>query len=285
MTQQNQDFQDYSTENIDDLTLLEIMAAHSDDIRADRITLEMTQDLPAAVVLSRIVYWFSPSKKDGQKRTRILKEGKSWVAKTDEDWWDECGVTDKQMKRIKGLLITLGVIDIKVFKFDGTPTTHYFLNIEAYAKLYKETAQKMVKKKITIVPKGNYPKLPKGTFQSDKRELSITEELDKKTYTKELDKTKCSGASARILSLLQECFKFVFSSQANALCWMINLGLPEKIAGRYLGENKLIDLHASADYLRNYVRKNNEKEKINVPGYFRRIVENKWYQQPKPGTN
>ena len=149
---------------------LEMMAAHKDDIRIDRVTLEICGDLAAAAVLSKIAYWFSPSKKDGQKRLRVFKEGKHWLAKTDEQWWEECGVTGRQMKRIRKTLQDLGLIDIEHWMFAGMRTCHYHLNLDTYLKMYADK----VKEKITVSTKGADRSVPKVPTDQDQTYRPIT---------------------------------------------------------------------------------------------------------------
>lgn len=256
---------------------LEMMAAHSDDIRVDRITLELTQDLPAAAVLSRLAYWFSPSK-NGQKRTRIRKDGKDWVAKGDEDWWEECGVTAKQMKRIKRLLIDLGVIDTIVKKFDGNPTTHYYLNLETYFILYKEKA----KINISNCTKGTKGNVPKGRNDQSQRYKTITREHKQETYSLELDNTKGSG-QARILSLINICFDSVFSSQSKAFNWMIQLGVTQGVARGLVEGFELYNLRAGAEYLKKYLYKALEEKKkgVKVAAYFVQIMKKRYYLEKR----
>lgn len=273
---------DPTPEISDSVIFLEMMAAHSDDIRVDRITLELTQDLAAASVLTRLAYWFSPSKKNGQKRTRIRSDGKDWVAKARHEWWAECGVTEKEIRRINKLLVNLGVIDIIVKKFDGNPTTHYHLNIETYHKLYKET----IKKNITIWPKGPKGSSPKGHNDQAQRAETITREYKQENKTEELDKTLDSG-QARILSLFQKCFNSVFSCEGSAYEWLGNLGLSENFLGKLnpgsIPKNIfLIQLRAAAEYVQIYYSKSLKQGKNCDPAaYFRKTWENEWYLQKR----
>lgn len=258
------------------ISILDMMAAHFDDIRIDRITLQMVGDHAAACILTRIVYWFSPSK-EGQKRTRIVKNGKSWIAKTDDDWYEECYVTKEQMRRIKSLLISLGVIDIQHFRFNGLKTTHYSLNIETYTKLYNQK----VKEIYTEVPKDTFRKCEKTPSGSVKRHRPITREHKQRTYTVDLENKDVSDP--RILSLLRSCFEDLFNVPYRAMEWMHNLGLtPGRID--YLMETYSdINLLAGAEYLRDQYETNMSKGKPmhNIAGYFYDVMEKGYYLQKK----
>lgn len=269
-------------EKLDSEIFLEMMAAHSDDIRVDRITLDLVGDLPAAAVLSRLAYWFSPSKKDGQKRTRIVINGKDFVAKADEDWWEECGVTPKQMKRIKKLLVNLGVMNIEYKMFDNKKISHYHLDLETYFNLYKE----QIKKNFTVRTKGTDRRGPKVLTDEDQRDRPITREYKHKIKTEDLSKTMRDG-QARVLSLFQRCFNDVFSCLGNAYKWLNQLGFKDKYldtlnSGQKSQETFLLNLRAAAEYVKKYYYKNIEKgQDCDAAAYFRKTWENEWYLQKR----
>lgn len=271
-----QSSQEKSSENI---SILHLMAAHSDDIRIDRITMQMVGDHAAASILTRIVYWFSPTK-EGQKRTRILKNGKCWIAKTDEDWFEECYVTKKQMRRIKTLLISLGVIDIEYFRFNGMKTCHYSLNIETYTRLYAKTANSVYSE----VPKGtsrSCPKVPSGSAQ---RARPLTKEYKHKTYANDLENRNVPDP--RIMSLLQSDLNEVFKVPYLASEWMHNLGLSLGSRDYLIETFSEINLIAGAQYLRNQYEMNLKKgkEMKNIAGYFYDTMTKDWYLQKKSKT-
>lgn len=269
-----QSSQEKSSENI---SILHLMASHSDDIRIDRITMQMVGDHAAASVLTRIVYWFSPTK-EGQKRTRILKNGKCWIAKTDEDWYEECYVTKDQMRRIKSLLISLGVIDIDYFRFNGLRTCHYSLNIEAYTKLYNQKAKEIY----TEVSKDTSRKWEKAPSASGKTHRPLTKEYKQRTYTNDLENKDVPDP--RILSLLRSNVKEVFEVSYRASDWLHNLGMSSGRIDFLMDNYTFINLMAGAEYLRNQYENNLKKgkEMKNIAGYFYDIMEKGWYLQKKP---
>ena len=173
-----------TTQHIDFMSICAIFDSYENSLTIDKILFEMTGDLCSCAVLSRLRYWFSPSKTTGQQRKRIFKDGQNWMARTDEEWLEEACVTVKEMKRIKKHLIDLQLVDIKVFKFDGNPTTHWSLNIQKFTELYNLALQK----KISKSTKGTKPKVPKGQNESDQRDFSINKHITQANYTLSLDK-------------------------------------------------------------------------------------------------
>jgi hypothetical protein len=101
-----------------------VQEAVNDCFLVQRQFCEICEDFVAGVVLSRILYWSSPSK-GGKSKLKIYKEGNYWLAKKRTDWKEECCLTPKQYDRaIRILKDDLKVVEVKAFKFDGTPIPH-----------------------------------------------------------------------------------------------------------------------------------------------------------------
>lgn len=83
----------------------------------------------AGLLLSQIIYWHLPNKRGGTK-LRVKKEGKLWLAKGRNDWWDECRINPRQFDKAISLLCDKGIIEKKVFQFKGTPVIHLHLKEE-----------------------------------------------------------------------------------------------------------------------------------------------------------
>jgi hypothetical protein len=85
-------------------------------------------DILTALVLSQIVYWYLPSKETGKPKLRVSKQedGKKvwWLAKSHVDWMTELGLTRKQISRSLQVLVEKGIIETKVYRFNGSPTVH-----------------------------------------------------------------------------------------------------------------------------------------------------------------
>ena len=82
-------------------------------------------DIPCAVMLSQLLYWYKPGT-DGRSRLRVFKpqDGKMWIAKSWKEWQSECGMSRAQSRRCLDKLKTLGFVEMKVYRFKGTPTIH-----------------------------------------------------------------------------------------------------------------------------------------------------------------
>jgi hypothetical protein len=81
-------------------------------------------DISAALMLSQIVYWYLPSKKTGKSKLRVFRGGRWWLAKSHQDWSDECGFSRMQARRCIEVLKEAHLIECHLFKFAGTPTVH-----------------------------------------------------------------------------------------------------------------------------------------------------------------
>jgi len=120
------------------ITISEFLAQEKtskDTIDVKRIYIDMAGDLVAGILLSQIMYWHLPGKNDAS-RLRVKKEGSYWLAKTQNDWFNECRITAKQYRRAMALLKSKGFIETKVFKFAGDPTTHLKINWDTFLKVY-----------------------------------------------------------------------------------------------------------------------------------------------------
>jgi len=163
--------------NLDDFLRWEEIS--DDNIKVKRIYVDIAGDLVSGVLLSQIVYWHLPSKKNTTK-LRVQKEDKFWLAKGRNDWWDECRISPKQFDRAIEKLRSIGVVDTKLFKFKGSPTIHISLNGIALMERVK-----------SILTKGENPIIPNGEIQFDETVNSLTEITAKPTS--KITKPKTSG--------------------------------------------------------------------------------------------
>lgn len=108
-----------------------------DSIDVKRAYIDITGDLVAGILLSQIIYWSLPNQ-NGKSKLRILKEGFHWIAKTRNDWWEECRITGKQFDSAIQKLIALNIVHKKVFKFNGSPCTHLRLDMEVLFQHIKQ---------------------------------------------------------------------------------------------------------------------------------------------------
>jgi hypothetical protein len=122
--------------------------ASRDTIDVKRCYIDLAGDLLTGVLLSQIIYWFLPGKRD---KLRVKREGKYWLAKGRKDWWNECRISAKQFDRSIKVLQKKGLVETRLFKFSGIPTLHVWLNLPALMEGVK-----------SILTKGKNPFLPKG---------------------------------------------------------------------------------------------------------------------------
>lgn len=108
--------------------------------------IDITGDLIEGTLLSRILYWFAPSK-DNKSKVKIYKDGEYWIAKQRKDWWEEIRITERQYdKAIKSLVKKKFVITAK-YKFNSMPTIHIRPNydvINAEVKKWEENIRQEV---------------------------------------------------------------------------------------------------------------------------------------------
>lgn len=77
-------------------------------------------DLSAALLLSQLMWWHQPGK-SGRPKLRFEREGHLWLTRTDDDWWEDCRLTQRQVRRIRAQLESAELIEHKVVRL-GTET-------------------------------------------------------------------------------------------------------------------------------------------------------------------
>lgn len=87
-------------------------------------------DHAAALLLTQLLWWHQPSPY-GWVRLRFKRAGQQWLTRADEDWWDECRLTVRQVRRIKAALRKEGLIVHKVFRIDGVTRSAWRPDIAA----------------------------------------------------------------------------------------------------------------------------------------------------------
>ena len=147
-----------------------------DTIDFKTIYVDMAGDLVAGLLLSQIVYWYLPSKEDGQSKLRVYKDGHYWIAKARKDWWDEIRISPKQVDRALDILEGKGIIVTALYKFNNAPTKHIRIDKEKFLAAWE--AALPTPEQDPILPKGENPNdrfYPKGENDFDQRVKSITE--------------------------------------------------------------------------------------------------------------
>lgn len=99
--------------------------------------IDITGDLIEGTLLSRILYWFMPTK-DNKSKVRICKDGYYWIAKQRKDWWEEIRITERQYDKAIKSLVDKGLVITAKYKFNSMPTIHIRPNYEVINDKLKE---------------------------------------------------------------------------------------------------------------------------------------------------
>lgn len=78
-------------------------------------------DHAAALLLSQLLWWHQPGK-DGRPKVTYERNGSTWLLRPD-DGWEDCRLSQKQVRRIRSVLVAKGLIEHKRFKLNGAPTS------------------------------------------------------------------------------------------------------------------------------------------------------------------
>lgn len=97
----------------------------------------VTGDLVSGIMLSRIVYWFTPNE-DGQSKLRVIKSGRLWLVRGRKDWLLECGFTRNQYHGAITKLRRMKLVDTKVGLFKHQHSLFIRLRLDQLTKLVTE---------------------------------------------------------------------------------------------------------------------------------------------------
>ncbi len=152
------------------------------------ICVDMAGDFVAGYILGRLIYWHDDDRA-GHPRLRVEQHGHYWVARAHRAWFDECRLTEKQVRLALRKLVQRGLIEIRVFKFDGDPTVHLRILEEEFMRKWNFYLE-------------NPP--PVDSFRPRSEEgkavLSGHLEMAKKDRTKSPKRTIQSGQKSRSIS-------------------------------------------------------------------------------------
>ena len=154
--------------------------------------IDIAEDLIAGTLLSQIMYWFSEDK-DKKTRVRVKKNGEYWRAKGREEWISEIRISKKQYDCAITKLRDKGLVETKLFKFNGVPTTHIrpiFENISTETEKWKKNIENEIlniekadkSKEFSDLPKGENGIYQKGKTELPERDKSITEITNNNTF-------------------------------------------------------------------------------------------------------
>jgi hypothetical protein len=121
-------------------TFLQWEEKSRDTIDFKKAYVDMAGDLVAGLMLSQIVYWYLPSRA-GDAKLRVERDDHQWLVKTREDWWEECRLSPREVDRARKVLETAGLIEVKLFKFNGSPTLHIRILEHAFLESWEAAVQ------------------------------------------------------------------------------------------------------------------------------------------------
>ena len=135
-------------------------ASTPDTIDVKRIYTKIGGDKVTGLLLSQIAYWHLPSNRGEINRLRVKKEGLWWLVKKREDWKEECDISPKEFDRASKRLINRGILTIKRFRFNGSPTLHIHLHVD----VLMAEIEAVESRGQSNFPKGQNGTSPKGNF-------------------------------------------------------------------------------------------------------------------------
>ena len=140
-------------------------------VEQQRINFEMTYvdmaggDLIAGLLLSQIIYWFTPNK-HGKSKIKATYKGRPALAKSRDEWYKEIRITPKQYDRAIDILKEKGFVDVKNSMFNSKKTPFIMLNEDIFLSVYTKWV---------------YRFLPLGNIGFDERVKPLTKITTKTT--------------------------------------------------------------------------------------------------------
>jgi hypothetical protein len=157
-----------------------------DVIKVQRMYIDIAEDIIAGLLLSQIVYWYLPSKQDGKPKLRVKKDGEYWLAKNRNDWWDECRIKPRQFDNAFKKLEEKGLVEKRLYRFNGSPTIHIRLMPEVLLKCINSILQKSeIDGNSQNEPHGSNQRCNFHLTESDKSLTETTTETTTKTTEKQ----------------------------------------------------------------------------------------------------
>jgi hypothetical protein len=111
-----------------------------DTIDFKKAYVDMTGDVVAGLMLSQIIYWHLPDR-GGQGKLRVERDSLRWLVKTRDEWWHECRLNPREVDRARKVLETRGIIEVRLYKFNGSPTQHLRIQEDRFLELWQEVIE------------------------------------------------------------------------------------------------------------------------------------------------
>lgn len=127
-------------DEIEDLALRKyaaIKSATEETVCVSKAYIDMTGDFFAALVLDELLFWTLPKGKKTSLRSR--HENRLWLAVGRAEWWERKRLTERQSDNAIAKLVEMGLVEKKIFKFQGAPRVHLRLIAKKFFDLLGNT--------------------------------------------------------------------------------------------------------------------------------------------------
>lgn len=148
---------------------LQLKAMEQQRVNFEMTYVDMTGDLISGLLLSQIIYWFTPDK-NGKSKLRVTYKGKRALAKSRNEWFEEIRITEKQYDKAIKILQDLKIVEVVNSMFDSKRTPFIMLNDEEFLKLYRSNLINT-----SVLPKGKHRYSLKGKTDIDEKLIPLTE--------------------------------------------------------------------------------------------------------------
>lgn len=168
-------------------------SADKDSIHVKRLYIDINDgNAYDAILFSQIMYWHGYSEKTGKPRMTVEKDGHLWIAKSYDDWWDECRIKADVARKAIDRMVKRGLLIKKVYRFNTMPTTHIRVNVEGFEQVVNYVQRERIETPLCY----NVAERDATTYQNGmlQRSRTLTETTTKTTT--DTEKKKIAGADA-----------------------------------------------------------------------------------------
>lgn len=116
---------------------LKIKRAEGRKVSYELTYVDMVRDLKAGLLLSQIMYWFTPDE-NGKSKTRVTYKGRRAIAKARSDWFEEIRMTEKEYDSAIKVLKHYKIVDVVNSMFNSKRTPFIMINEDIFMALYVE---------------------------------------------------------------------------------------------------------------------------------------------------
>lgn len=280
----------YTKEQLEYLIQEEIRSRYNDIISVSGLFVQMAgNDLIGGILLSQIHYWYRASKKTGESKVSILKldretgEYHTWIAKTIEEWADQCFMSPYQVRSRLRKLENAGIIRTQVNRFNKLTYTHTRIVWEAFFdKKHEILNVRPAGNKENYVPESRNDKnLHSGNDKNlhsngmIKTYIPLTENTNEyRTSTAQPENGNRKKSQPSTLKELNAVVSMDILKQLQE--WGIT---PEKI-------HEWVDRYTTGnpEELRPYIKFTQREKRTNPAGFFLKAVREGWRIPPEKET-